>query len=352
MPLRPGQALSAQDRAGEPSLLGLPATGGRHPSPSSPPCSPRSSSTGEPGLERSKQRWTRARWPPSTTSAALARTLDKAPSAGGPTAPCTCLAPCKDLRGASKQTEDGRRMMVAALEHPAWSSTAGRRSTPGATRSRRAPPPATSTSQAASSVDAMHASARDRACLLGRRGYVISAIKDNQETILETSRRSTSATRPGTKPSTGPWPHRAPPLCRSSTSPAPNRTARQSSRALPGAAYQERRATRSSSPASARRRGDLEPHTRSAPNAPGPRSAGPGAQPLATGFTMCATHLRRRPLPGVRAPSAAQSRLPDATWPSTTVRCDGLLPIPARGHPPLAARAGCPRTILIAHRTE
>ena len=94
----------------------------------------------------------------------------------------------KDLRGASAQTEDGRRMMVAAVEHdtgvvlgqvevdrksneiPAVRELSGGLDLTGRIVT----------------IDAMHAQHETARCLLGRRAdYVISAIKDNQETILE-----------------------------------------------------------------------------------------------------------------------------------------------------------------------
>ena len=94
----------------------------------------------------------------------------------------------KDLRGASQQTEEGRRMMVAAVEHGSGvvlgqvevdsksnEIPAVRELSSGLDLTGRMV-----------TVDAMHAQHETARCLLGRRtAYVLSAIKDNQETILE-----------------------------------------------------------------------------------------------------------------------------------------------------------------------
>ena len=62
----------------------------------------------------------------------------------------------------------------------------------------------------------MHAQHETARCLLGRRAdYVISAIKDNQETILEDLKAIDFSVRAlARNRRQGPWPHRAPPLCR------------------------------------------------------------------------------------------------------------------------------------------
>ena len=92
----------------------------------------------------------------------------------------------KDIRGASKQTGDGRRMMVAAVEHgtglvlrqvevedksneiPAVRALSGSLDVTGRIVT----------------LDAMHARHETARCLLERRAdYVITAVKDNQETI-------------------------------------------------------------------------------------------------------------------------------------------------------------------------
>ena len=94
----------------------------------------------------------------------------------------------KDVRGASKQTEKGRRMMVAAVEHgsglilgqvevdsksneiPAVRELSNGLDLAGRTVT----------------VDAMHAQHDTARCLLkGHADYVVSAVKDNQETILD-----------------------------------------------------------------------------------------------------------------------------------------------------------------------
>ena len=94
----------------------------------------------------------------------------------------------KDLRGASKQTEDGRRMMVAAVEHDSG-MVLGQVEVDSKSNEIPAVRELSSSLDLAGrivTVDAMHAQHETARCLLGRRAdYVISAIKDNQETILE-----------------------------------------------------------------------------------------------------------------------------------------------------------------------
>ena len=94
----------------------------------------------------------------------------------------------KDLRGASKQTEDGRRMMVAAVEHDSG-MVLGQVEVDSKSKEIPAVRELSSSLDLAGrivTVDAMHAQHETARCLLGRRAdYVISAIKDNQETILE-----------------------------------------------------------------------------------------------------------------------------------------------------------------------
>ena len=94
----------------------------------------------------------------------------------------------KDIRGASRQTENGRRMMVAAVEHgtgmvlgqvevdaksneiPAVRDLAGSVDVTGRIVT----------------MDAMHAQHETARWLLGRRAdYVVTAVKENQETILD-----------------------------------------------------------------------------------------------------------------------------------------------------------------------
>ena len=227
-----GQALSSEDRArarrrGPPRRLPW----GDPRSLSSPLCSPRSSS----------RRWARSgaragsatprpRSPPSTTSSPRCRPRPwTTPSASGPAS--TAHAPVamdgKALRGASAQTEDGRRMMVAAVEHGSGvvlgqvevdsksnEIPAVRELSSGLDLTGRTV-----------TVDAMHAPHETARCLLGRRAdYVLSAIKDNQKPSSKTSRQSTGATRPGTKPSTRPMAASSADAAPSSTSPAPSGT--------------------------------------------------------------------------------------------------------------------------------
>jgi len=94
----------------------------------------------------------------------------------------------KDLRGASKQTEQGRRMIVAALEH-------GSGMVLGQVEVVRKSNEIPAVRELSGSLDlagrivtmdAMHAQHETARCLLGRRAdYVVSAVKDNQEAILE-----------------------------------------------------------------------------------------------------------------------------------------------------------------------
>ena len=94
----------------------------------------------------------------------------------------------KDLRGASKQTEGARRMMVAALEHHT-----GRVLAQVEVDSKSNEIPAVRAlftrldlAGRIVTLDAMHAQHETARCLLGRRAdYVLSAVKDNQKTFLE-----------------------------------------------------------------------------------------------------------------------------------------------------------------------
>ena len=89
----------------------------------------------------------------------------------------------KDLRGASKQTEDGRRMMVAAVEHDSG-MVLGQVEVDSKSNEIPAVRELSSSLDLAGrivTVDAMHAQHETARCLLGRRAdYVISAIKDNE----------------------------------------------------------------------------------------------------------------------------------------------------------------------------
>ena len=94
----------------------------------------------------------------------------------------------KDLRGASKQTEDGRRMMVAAVEHGSG-VVLGQVEVDSKSNEIPAVRELSSSLDLAGRIvtmDAMHAQHETARCLLGRRAdYVVSAVKNNQETILE-----------------------------------------------------------------------------------------------------------------------------------------------------------------------
>ena len=94
----------------------------------------------------------------------------------------------KDLRGASAQTENGRRMMVAAVEHDSG-LVLGQVEVDSKSNEIPAVRALSSSLDLTGRIvtmDAMHAQQETARCLLGRRAdYVVSAIKDNQETILE-----------------------------------------------------------------------------------------------------------------------------------------------------------------------
>ena len=121
--------------------------------------------------------------PPETLDNAIGQWTGQNGSAHAPVA-----MDGKDLRGASKQTEDGRRMMVAAVEHDTGvvlgqvevdsksnEIPAVRRLSSGLDLTGRIV-----------TMDAMHAQHETARCLLGRcANYVLSAVKDNQESILE-----------------------------------------------------------------------------------------------------------------------------------------------------------------------
>ena len=94
----------------------------------------------------------------------------------------------KDLRGASKQTEDGRRMMVAAVEH-VTGLILGQVEVDSKSNEIPAVRELSNGLDLAGrivTVDAMHAQHDTARCLLkGHADYVVSAVKDNQETILD-----------------------------------------------------------------------------------------------------------------------------------------------------------------------
>ena len=94
----------------------------------------------------------------------------------------------KDLRGASKQTEEGRRMMVAAVEHGTGMVL---RQVEVDAKSNEIPAvrklsASLDVTGRVVTMDAMHAQHETARCLLGRRAdYVVTALKQNQETILD-----------------------------------------------------------------------------------------------------------------------------------------------------------------------
>ena len=135
----------------------------------------------------------------------------------------------KDLRGASKQTEEGRRMIVAAVEHDTGvvlgQVEVGSKS--NEIPAVRALSGGLDLTGRIVTVDAMHAQHETARYLLGYRAdYMLSAVKDNQETILEDLKAiDWSAT---------PWHETAPTRAMAassddatppSTSPAPSETA-------------------------------------------------------------------------------------------------------------------------------
>ena len=138
----------------------------------------------------------------------------------------------KDLRGASKQTEDGRRMMVAAVEHDSG-MVLGQVEVDSKSNEIPAVRELSSSLDLAGrivTVDAMHAQHETARCLLGRRAdYVISAIKDNQETILEDLKAIDFSDAPWHEPSTRAMAASSAAAVPPSTSPAPNGTATRTS---------------------------------------------------------------------------------------------------------------------------
>ena len=94
----------------------------------------------------------------------------------------------KDLRGASKQTQPRRRMMVAAVEHETG-MVLGQVEVDSRSNEIPAVRQLSKNLDLAGRIvtmDAMHAQQETARCLLARRAdYVLSAVKDNQGTILE-----------------------------------------------------------------------------------------------------------------------------------------------------------------------
>ena len=121
--------------------------------------------------------------PPETLDNAIGQWTGQNGSAHAPVA-----MDGKDLRGASKQTEDGRRMMVAAVEHDTG-VVLGQVEVDSKSNEIPAVRRLSSSLDLTGRIvtmDAMHAQHETARCLLGRcANYVLSAVKDNQETILE-----------------------------------------------------------------------------------------------------------------------------------------------------------------------
>ena len=95
----------------------------------------------------------------------------------------------KDLRGASKQTKDGRRMMVAAVEHGSG-LVLGQKEIDSKTNEIPVVRDLSSSLDLAGrtvTLDAMHAQHDTARCLLDQchADYVVTAIKDNQPTMLD-----------------------------------------------------------------------------------------------------------------------------------------------------------------------
>ena len=93
----------------------------------------------------------------------------------------------KDLRGASKQTEQGRRVMVAAVEHETGLvlgqvEVEARSNEIGAVRELSR---SLDLAGRIVTVDALHAQHETMRCLRGRGADYVVTIKDNQQTILE-----------------------------------------------------------------------------------------------------------------------------------------------------------------------
>ncbi len=178
----------------------------------------------------------------------------------------------KDLRGTSKQTQEGRRMMVAAVEH-----TTGMVLRQVEVDAKCNEIPAVrelsntiDVSGRVVTMDAMHARHETARCLLEHRAdYVVTAIKENQETILEDLKAIDFGHA-----------HRA----------------------------RDRQGRR------AQHRADLVSHLARSRTCRTRRAAGAGAQPLGYREShplRARLHLQRGPLQGPCAPSAAQPLLPD-----------------------------------------
>ena len=222
----------------------------------------------------------------------------------------------KDLRGASKQTEDGRRMMVAAVEH----DTGVVLGQVEVDRKSNEIPAVRELSSGLDltgrivTMDAMHAQHETARCLLGRRAdYVMSAVKDNQEMIFEDLKAIDFSDA----------------LWHETVDKGHGRIERRRCAVVDLSAAEwdgyanlhgRRQAMRIErereilKTGKRRHRGDLEPHLarRRARRTRG--VARTGAQPLAyrePPALRARLHLRRRPMPGLRASPAQKSRLLD-----------------------------------------
>ncbi len=121
--------------------------------------------------------------PPQTLDNAIGQWAGQHSSAHAPVA-----MDGKDLRGASKQTEDRRRRMVAAVAHDTGVVLG---QVEVSSKSNEIPAVRELSSGLdltgrIVTIDAMHAQHETARCLLERRAdYVVSAVKGNQQTILE-----------------------------------------------------------------------------------------------------------------------------------------------------------------------
>ena len=258
--------------------------------------------------------------PPSTTSSPRCRPRPwTTPSVSGPASTARHMACRHGREGPARASADRRRAPDdgrgggTRLRHGSgrWRSTAR------ATKSRRTRALQQPRPRRPVTVDAMHAQHETARCLLGRRADYVAPSRTIRKPSSKTSRRSTSATRPGTKPST-----RA--MAASSAAAVPSTLRRRMGRlrepprAPPGDAHRTR--ARDPQDRQEQHRSDLEPHL--ARHRAGPRSFWPWSVTTGTSKTGCTTcAVRRRPLPGVCASPAPQSRLPDVAI--AIVRCSG-----------------------------
>ena len=276
----------------------------------------------------SKQRYT----PPAITTfhnvlAALPpETLDNAIgqwTAQQSTAHAPVAMDGKDLRGASRQTENGRRMMVAAVGLVLGQVEVDSKSNEiPAVRELSA----ASTSQAASSPwTRCTPSRKPRAACSGAAPTMWSG-GEGRRPSSKTSRRSTSAMRPGTKPSTRAMAASSVGAVPSSTSPLPSGTATPISMAAARRCARTERILKTGKRSiaySARRR---------------PRRARGLVRNHWHIAAARAVHLS--PLPGLRAPHAPQSCLSDQR--RHRHRAQRPLPLPPEEPPLRRPRTGRP----------